>query len=95
MKRMVVFMVMMLMFGNLQVESEVINTSFQRCFKICFDICIAGPARYKFGCFGKCTSECRKKFDAQDPKKEIDVKKAKDCVDSSPDMCDKRDRRQY
>ncbi|KAF8068137.1 hypothetical protein N665_1150s0010 [Sinapis alba] len=63
MKRMVVFMVMMLMFGNLIVESEVRNTSFQRCFKICFDICIVGPVREKFGCFGKCTRQCGKKIE--------------------------------
>ncbi|WZZ68540.1 hypothetical protein YC2023_079910 [Brassica napus] len=58
MKRMVLFMVMMLTIGNLMVESKVTNRSFQLCFKMCFNICIIGPPRDKFGCFGKCTREC-------------------------------------
>ncbi|CAF2193356.1 hypothetical protein HID58_027500 [Brassica napus] len=96
MKRMVLFMVMMLTIGNLMVESKVTNRSFQLCFKMCFNICIIGPPTDKFGCFGKCTRECTgKKIEidcafSQYLKKEIDVKKAKDYVDLFSDMCDKR-----
>ncbi|CAH8389241.1 unnamed protein product [Eruca vesicaria subsp. sativa] len=102
MKRMVVFMVMMLMIGNLIVESEVINNSFRKCFNICFNICISSPfVRNIFECFGKCTKKCGKQCEidcvnlrcvsTQDPKKEIDIKKAKECVNSCSDMCDKKD----
>ncbi|CAN7053780.1 hypothetical protein IGI04_028560 [Brassica rapa subsp. trilocularis] len=96
MKRMILFMVMMLTIGNLMVESKVTNRSFQLCFRMCFNICIIGPPRDKFGCFGKCTRECTgKKIEidcvfSQDLKKEIDVKNAKDYVDLFLDMCDKR-----
>ncbi|KAF8102270.1 hypothetical protein N665_0199s0045 [Sinapis alba] len=87
MKKMVVFMVMMLTIGNLIVESKVINRRWGDCFKLCYNVCITGPIRDKLGCFPKCTKECTHLFEidcvdlrcvsAQDMKKEIDVKKAK------------------
>ncbi|KAF8114202.1 hypothetical protein N665_0040s0057 [Sinapis alba] len=101
MKRKIVFMVMMLMIGNLIVESEVINKNFPRCFKLCLNICILGPVRDKLGCFGKCGKQCGKQSEidcvnrrcvsTKDPTKEIDVKKAEDCVNSCSDMGDKKD----
>ncbi|CAN6849169.1 unnamed protein product [Brassica oleracea var. botrytis] len=96
MKTKIVFMVTMLMIGNLIVESEDINKDFQKCFTLCLNICILGPVRDKLGCFGKCGKSCGRPSEidrgvsAQDPKKEIDVKKAKDCLYSGLDTGDKK-----
>ncbi|CAH8333969.1 unnamed protein product [Eruca vesicaria subsp. sativa] len=91
MKRMIVFTVMMLTIGNLLVESEVINRRWGDCFKICYNVCISSAIRDKLGCFARCEAQCgpppyeincanHRCVSAQDPKKEIDVKKTKDFV---------------
>nr|VDC91892.1 unnamed protein product [Brassica rapa] len=78
MKTKIVFMVTMLMIGNLIVESEDINKDFQKCFTLCLNICILGPVHDKLGCFGKCGKSCGRQYEidrvnfrwvsAQDPK---------------------------
>ncbi|CAF2063605.1 unnamed protein product [Brassica oleracea var. botrytis] len=82
MKRIAVFMVMVLTFRNLLVESEVINRRWGDCFKICYNICVTGPIRDRLACWPRCAAECG-------PKKEIGVKKVKDYVISCSDMSDK------
>ncbi|KAH0852408.1 hypothetical protein HID58_007296 [Brassica napus] len=82
MKTKIVFMVTMLMIGNLIVESEDINKDFQKCFTLCLNICILGPVHDKLGCFGKCGKSCGRQYEidrvnfrwvsAQDPSKKGD-----------------------
>ena len=58
MKRIAVFMVMVLTFRNLLVESEVINRRWGDCFKICYNICVTGPIRDRLACWPRCAAEC-------------------------------------
>ncbi|CAN6840466.1 unnamed protein product [Brassica oleracea var. botrytis] len=73
MKKIVIFMVMMLTIKNLTAESEVLIGRWGDCIKTCYNICITGPIHDRISCLPKCAAECG-------PHKEIDVKKAKGYV---------------